>query len=160
VEVIQHGRRQGRGCGTPVGQHGIVIAFFRQGSHADPGFFWQQGSWGGGEQRTGHLVGRGIGHLTGQGIGHLAGRVPQGTGQEIGQGTGQGAGHETGHGTEHVIGTVIIGPKHHTRALITRTATVRPSWQLVIGTVISQLSSEALSSQSAAHAPPALEAGR
>jgi len=111
-------------------------------------------------QGAGHFTGQGTTHFTGQGVGHLAGREPQGAGQGIGQGTGQGAGHETGHGAGHVIGAAIIGPKHHTRAFITSTATVRPSWQLVIGTVISQPSSEALSSQSAAHAPLALEAGR
>jgi len=101
---------------------------------------------------AGHFTGQGVGHLAGQGVGHLAGWTPQGTGQ----GTGQGA----GHGTGHAIGAAIIEPMHHTRALTIRTATVRPSWQLVIGTFISQPSSETLSSQSVAHAPPALEGGR
>jgi len=103
-------------------------------------------------QGVGHFTGQGAGHFTGQGVGHLAGWTPQGTGQ----GTGQGA----ELGTGHAIGAAIMEPMHQTRALTTSTATVRPSWQLVIGTVISQPSSDTLSSQSVAHAPPALEGGR
>jgi len=149
VEVEQHGRRHDRGCGQPVGQHGMVIVFFRHGSHADTGFFRQHGS-GGGEQRighdgfnagrplqgTGHGVGQvdlqGVGQVVLQGVGHGVGQVGlQGVGQVglqgIGHGTGQVDLQGVGQWLGHAIGAAIMEPMHHTRALTINTASVRPS---------------------------------